>query len=214
MILGLIFFHVAVFGCKTFEANYKLGYWGVQNPYDGNDCLEYGVIDGVLKFGRFVGVFGALLSWLIFAVVMSASCFRYPRPKLVFGAIGGCMLLVSLFGFLLLVGLSTNLDSSAISLAGGGILAIFAAFLWSGAAFSIVFLMKERNREQQAVTVPPKRAVEEPTGRDDTESGVTNLTEVEIVQHPNGTKTKTTTKTTMLPDGSKSIEKTVETFET
>lgn len=184
-ILGLIFFHVAAFGCKTFKAEYgsvfgasvstKIGYWKVESPYD-NGCLSYGGdnsdLEGVWRFGRFIGVFGALIIWVVFALVMMASCFRYPRPELVFTGIGGCMLVLSLFSFLLLVGLSA--DKETLSLAGGGALAILSAFLWFGAAVSIVFVMKERARPQQphgtTAAAPKPSIAEEPTSQgDDTE---------------------------------------------
>ena len=223
--LGLIFFHVAAFGCKTFEVDktelfgvskVKLGYWGVKHPYDDNSCLGYDnneEFDGVWKFGRFVGVFGALLVWLVFFLVMTASCFHYPYPKVVFGSIGGCMLLLALFSLLLLVGLSSD-TLVDLSISVGGVLSILAAFLWFGAAVSIVFFMKEREREQvpQANAVQPKRAavVEESTGRDDTEYGDT--TDITTVVNLDGTMTKTTIKTTVLPSGSKVVKRTIETI--
>lgn len=232
--LGLIFFHYAAFGCKTFEGSrsdwsrstvtVKFGYWGVENPRT-DSCESYvsNDFDGTWKFGRFVGVFGALLSWLVFALVMTASCFRYPYPKVVFWSIGGCMLLLALFSFLLLVGLSSETyegpytlgEGVSRSIAAGGVLSILAAFLWFGAAVSIVFFMKERERAHvpHARAVAPKQAVvEESTSRDDTELGGTT-TDITTVVQPDGTMTKTIVKTTVLPDGSKIVERTIETIE-
>jgi succinate-acetate transporter protein len=153
----MIFYHIAAFGCKTFkfgESNSfysaKLGYWSADT---NGGCTKYDVdiSNGSWRFGRFVGVFGALMIWAIFAVVMTASCFKYPRPKLVFRTISICMGVISLFSFLLLVGLSSD---SALSLSGGGALAIISAFLWAGNAVSMLFCMNERERVPASSTKP------------------------------------------------------------
>lgn len=203
--LGLIFFHVAAFGCRTFEhdagsfsGGLHFGYFGANNPYGGNGCVQYSgdnsELDGVIRFGRFIGVFGSLLTWAVFAVVMTGSCFRYPRPELVFLVVAICMVVLSLFSFLLLVGKSSDsfygLD---IKLASGGVLAILAAFIWFGAAVSVVFFMKERPRnaltaaaatassstvavtKPVAPSDPTNQVPSDPTSRvddDDTESGI------------------------------------------
>jgi hypothetical protein len=151
-LVGLIFFHVAAFGCGTFkaesvgrgDADYYLGYF--KQGLEGH-CASHGGdnadLPGVVRFGRFIGVFGALMIWFVFAVVAAASFFRYPRPKLVFIVVGSCMGVLALFSFLLLSGKSYDDD---LKLGPGGILAIFSAFVWIGGAVSTILFMTERPR--------------------------------------------------------------------
>jgi hypothetical protein len=146
-LIGMIFFHIAAFGCKTFKASslfydYKVGYWSADF---GASCVKFGNagISGVIKFGRFIGVVGALMIWAIFFAVAIASFFKYPKPKLVFRTIGINMGVVSFFSFLLLVGKS---ESDSLQLAGGGALAILSAFIWAGGAVSMFLCMNERER--------------------------------------------------------------------
>ena len=147
-VLGLIFFHVAAFGCKTFKSEsfygyeYKFGYFSGDS---GSGCIGFGNdgLEGVLRFGRFIGIVGALLIWAIFGAIVLASFFEYPKPKTYFLIISICMGVVSFFSFLLLVGLASE---GAEALAGGGALAILSAFIWAGAAVSMFFCMKKRVR--------------------------------------------------------------------
>jgi hypothetical protein len=153
-VIGMIFFHIAAFGCKTFKSelsvnslysysyDYKAGYWSVDN---GSSCVKFGNFDvsGAFKFGRFIGVVGALMIWAIFFAIVVASFFQYPKPKLVFRTIGISMGVLSFFSFLLLVGLSGD---DSLKLAGGGALAILSAFIWAGGAVSMFLCMNERER--------------------------------------------------------------------
>ena len=163
-VIGLIFFHIAAFGCKTFKAtittanvyyyysyDYKGGYWSFDST---SGCVEFGnsvVISGVYKFARFIGIVGALLIWAIFFAVAIASFLKYPKPNLVFRVIGICMGVISMFSLLLLVGLS---DDDPLKLAGGGVLAILSAIIWAGGAVSMFLCMRERERVVVAATKP------------------------------------------------------------
>jgi multisubunit Na+/H+ antiporter MnhF subunit len=196
-VIGLIFFHFAAFGCNTFKSNYysyygffydsievNLGYWKYSN---GGSCVDYLVdgsdFEGVWRFGRFVGVFGSLLIWVMLAFVLAASVVRFPRPTLVFRVVGGCMLFLSLLSFLLLVGLATDKN---LKLSAGAVLAILSAFLWFGGAISVICFMKERPRGAQparagaggtaaapaAASAKPDPIAEETTGPgEDSEAG-------------------------------------------
>ena len=171
-VIGMIFFHIAAFGCKTFKSevlsagsfyyysyDYKAGYWSADS---GSSCVKFGNsnISGVFKFGRFIGVVGALMIWAIFFAVVVASFFKYPKPKLVFRGIGICMGVVSFFSFLLLVGLS---EDDSLKLAGGGALAILSAFIWAGGAVSMFLCMNERERVASNAKAPPNTAAPETT---------------------------------------------------
>ena len=158
-LFGMIFYHIAAFGCKTFKSEafsyeFKMGYWTADN---GSSCVKFddSGISGALKFGRFVGVVGALMIWVIFFAVAVASFFKYPKPKLVFRVIGICMGVLSFFSFLLLVGLSEN---DSFKLAGGGALAILAAFIWAGGAASMFLCMNERKRVTSNADSSPSTA--------------------------------------------------------
>ena len=154
-VIGMIFFHIAAFGCKTFKAelstagsffdysyDYKAGYWSADV---NGTCIKFDNSDlgGAFKFGRFIGIVGALMIWAIFIAIIIASFFRYPKPKLIFRVIGICMGVISFFSFLLLVGLS---EDDSLQLAGGGALAILSAFIWAGGAVSMFLCMNERER--------------------------------------------------------------------
>jgi H+/Cl- antiporter ClcA len=177
-VLGLIFFHVAAFGCATFKNEhnhditvgyFKAGYDGTCGSYQGDNSD----LPGVIRFGRFIGVVGSLLIWAVFAVVAAASFFQYPRPELVFSGVAICMVILSLFSLLLLSGKSYN---DQLKVGPGGVLAIFSAFIWFGGAVAIVRFMKERPRTPTAPATTNKPiGPGDPTNRiddDDYESGV------------------------------------------
>ena len=175
-VIGMLFFHIAAFGCTTFKVelstasysywfNYysystfdaKVGYWSADF---GGSCIKYITSDvgGALKFGRFIGVVGALMIWAIVAAVAVASFLKYPKPKLVFRGIGICMGVISFFSLILLVGLSTD---DSYKLGGGGALAILSAFIWAGGAVSMFLCMNEREgvasiAETSSNTAAPK----------------------------------------------------------
>ena len=194
-LLGMIFYHIAAFGCTTFKYefsspsdrdlkrtssgnsgstddfidwdsindnndgfgfSYKTGYWSAEA---GSGCSAYSSssVSGVFKFGRFIGVVGALMIWAIFFAMVVASFFKYPKPKLVFKVIGICMGVLSFFSFLLLVGLSED----SLKLAGGGAVAILSAFIWAGGAASMFLCMTERERVVAAVTLTPAKTPQE-----------------------------------------------------
>jgi hypothetical protein len=173
-VLALVFYHIAAFGCKSFKIDtgtgfYKFGYWSA-SAGRGRGCVQYvGEVSGILKFGRFLGVMGALLIWPVFAAVLVGLFSQYTKPKVVFPIVGSCMGLLSFFSFLLLVGLR---DDSSAKLSGGGAVAISAAFCWAAAAHSMFVCMNECP-VAQASTIT---AVKKPTHRDP-EHDITENTE-------------------------------------
>jgi hypothetical protein len=121
--------------------NFFFGFWSYNNH---ESCVSFpDIVDfaAPFKFGRFVGVAGAILTWIILIVVIIASFFQFPKPKLVFRLTGGGMALVSVFSLLLLVGL---LEANTLRLGLGGIRAIISAVIWAGGAVAMIFGMKER----------------------------------------------------------------------
>ena len=163
--IGLIFFHLAAFGCRTFKLTYSsdddvfdseafhFGFW---TYYEAGACISFpseviSEFTGYFKFGRAAGVVGSLLIWAIVVVVIMASFFRFPQPKIVFRVIGGCMGLVAVFSGLLLLGLR---DEDDLELGVGSILAIVSAAIWVGGAASMVFGMNERQGVKSNATTP------------------------------------------------------------
>jgi hypothetical protein len=163
-VLGLIFFHVAAFGCSTFKTDVstysyygmdagaafrssKQGYWKFESPMDNGKCLKYNDFDGydftgAWKFGRAVGVIGSLLIWALFFVVAGASFYKYPHPKLLFRVVGGVMMGLSVMSLLLLVGLSSG-GGESLKIAAGGVLAILSFLVWLGGGVATMFFVKE-----------------------------------------------------------------------
>jgi hypothetical protein len=183
-VLGMIFYHVAAFGCKTFKIDTvsgfgfigytsKFGYWSVDF---GRGCVKSGGnVGGAFKFGRFVGVFGSLLIWAIVAAVVIASFYKYPKTKIpVFPVVGGCMGVISLFSFLLLVGLS---EYSSFKLAGGGALAILSAFIWAGGAVSMFLCMNDREGVRTSSVPATTNDAVKPAHPDTQNDPETNATE-------------------------------------
>lgn len=185
-----------------------------------DEFFEDPEFDGAWKFGRAVTVIGSIISYVMVIMLLVNSCVRYPLA--VFKTMGGCMVFLSILCFLLLVGLSSD---SFINheISAGGSLAIVGAFFWAGAGVSMFFCMKERSTiggisrpraAAQPTAVLPKYSASTPSAQPTQPPVVatqgTVIEEVDIVENPNGTKTKTTTKTTNNPDGSKTVQKTVE----
>ena len=163
-LVGFFFFHIAAFGCKTFETvnvqqyyytnsdtSTRLGYWSVYND-DFRGCLRYSndQLGSIWRFGRFIGIFGSLLAWTVLASILLTSCFKYPKPKISFPTVSICMGIMSLFSFLLLVGLASRSDrfitstETVISISSGSYLAIFSAFIWAGGSAAMIVCVKER----------------------------------------------------------------------
>jgi hypothetical protein len=151
---------VAAFGCSLFRIDvwsilggdngYTIGYWNVEDP-DGGGCLDYDSnfadsstdLPAAWKIGRAAGVLGALLAWIVLALVGAASFYCYPRPILTFRMIGWFMIVLSPTSLLLLIGKATE-DGKYFKLAAGGVLAILSSILWVGGAVATMQFLKER----------------------------------------------------------------------
>lgn len=227
-VIGLIFFHIAAFGCNTFKAastsngyfrvylyTVNYGYWSLSNA-GGCTKLPYSSfsLSGAIGFGRFIGVLGALLSWVVFAFIVGASFLRYPRSGAVFRTMAACMVVLSAFSLLLVVDLSY--DGS--QLGGGGDLAIAAAIIWLGGAVSVLFV-KERPRRDATATNDDGDIEQQPAYMTAINNDI-NVAEqtanktaahVEVVINSDGSMTEATTTTTEFPHGGKTIGETVET---
>jgi hypothetical protein len=158
-VFGLVFFHIAAFGCSTFKegtSDDEAGYWGYKSYHGACQPWDTEGLEPVIKFGRFIGVCGCLLIWAILVALVLVSCFKCPRPKLCFTIVTACMGVLSFFSFLLLSGL--GLEGVDVRLSGGGFLAIVAAFIWAGGAVSMYFGMTAWVRRNPPVPVAKSEA--------------------------------------------------------
>jgi len=161
-VLGMFFFICAAYRCQTFEVDTtqvhtgqnmgfsasRIGFWSFEDH--SKDCRSYPDgfdPDGPMKFGRAIGILGSILGLTLVVMLLVASCLRYPARRMVFGAMGGCMILMAVFALLLFVGLSSNpfdMDGWDLKVGNTGWRIIPSAFFWLAAAFATLFTMKER----------------------------------------------------------------------
>ena len=194
--------------------------------------------DAAWKTGRAATIIGSVFSYVLVIMLLVNSCVRYPR--MLFNLMAGGMFFTALMSGLLLVGLASDPaefglpeDILAVDFTpqfgpGAGV-AVAAFVLWIGAGASMFCCMQERNimennvgGHQQAVAAQPtyatKSAYTYPSPAPvpmtaavpQDVAGGTVSEEVDIVEHPDGHKTKTTTTTTTMPDGSQQVVKSVE----
>ena len=86
-IVGLFFFHLAAFACTTLQAETSLGtirygYWKVES---GSDCIAFGsdsFFTSAVQVSRAFGVIGSLITGVVFVLIMTACCFRFPRSSI------------------------------------------------------------------------------------------------------------------------------------
>jgi hypothetical protein len=142
-------YHIAAFSCGTFYSVYydaRLGYYrtelvsGSCGNFKAANAYSGYTFTGVWKFGRFIAAVGAMLVWIVAIAVGAAAFVEYPHPaKRYISIIISGMGVIAFFSLLLLVGLSAG-----YTLGGAGYLAIVSAFVWTGAAVSMFYCVKER----------------------------------------------------------------------
>jgi hypothetical protein len=197
---------------------------------DWSSSVEGGT---AINFGRFVSVVGGILSYLLSAFLLSTFMFEYPR---ITGLLKLCLfilLVLPVLSLFLFVG--KHIDNSSVdgkgSVRGQTVFAaIPSALSFIGAAVLLSWLLiskritnpvvrqspplqvgssptvsrRESHSEQPATGLIPEQAVlSDPADR------VT--VKVETTENHDGTETRTTTTTTIKPDGSKIVETKVET---
>lgn len=164
--LALLFFMFAAFRCffsvnKTDDYKIFVGYWGAENldiassagrGNDNNYCVGWNkdtkkqFFDGAWRFGRFLGVMGALISIPLFLFAFYILVYRVD-PK-VFTGLLAAYISMAIMTLLLLVGLSSDLcDAFDCSIGPGGFLAIFDSILWMVAACLAVKMKGAREDE-------------------------------------------------------------------
>jgi len=211
--VGLALFQATAFSCNTFDSpneNVGYGFWGWYNDYY-EECDDYGDVwdvDAPTKFGRAIGILGALLGWVTFITLLVASCVRFPGPKIFFRILGSCMFVMAIFALLLLVGLASEPNE----MGGPAYCVIPGALFWIAAGVTTMFFMQERDfpvvvsaAAVHAEPVPVKHVAPQPA-----QPKITK--EVEERINDDGSKTVITTTRTTNPDGTVMEEITEEEF--
>ena len=163
-----------------------VGYWSRESTEiaaanignDGNYCvgwLNNDTFDGIWKFGRALGVLGAITTSITTLIDMCFLCMRLSLKW--FLPLIAMHILNAIMSILLLVGLaSTACEADHCQIARGGYVAILACLLWLIIAY-LVWLLRLRERdfpeeEYYDEEKPKKRRKNIPTPTDETETDV------------------------------------------
>ena len=133
-----------------------VGYWSRESIEiaqanvgdDGNYCVGWSnndTFDGIWKFGRALGVFGAITTSITTIIDMCFVCMRLPLRW--FLPLIGMHILNAIMSILLLVGLASSAcEADHCHIARGGYFAIIACILWLIVAY-LVWLLRLRERD-------------------------------------------------------------------
>jgi hypothetical protein len=143
-----------------------VGYWSRELPEyaeaaavsgsNRNYCVSWDsatkedLFDGPWRFGKTVGIIGALLSIPIFLISVCILFQRSPVDSRYFTIFTGMHITMALLSLLLLSGLASDVcEAEDCRLGPGGYLAIVDALLWVGSAI-LTFLLGVRSREHES----------------------------------------------------------------
>eukprot|EP00529_Nitzschia_sp_RCC80_P028481 CAMPEP_0113489126 /NCGR_PEP_ID=MMETSP0014_2-20120614/26370_1 /TAXON_ID=2857 /ORGANISM="Nitzschia sp." /LENGTH=259 /DNA_ID=CAMNT_0000382857 /DNA_START=75 /DNA_END=854 /DNA_ORIENTATION=- /assembly_acc=CAM_ASM_000159 len=148
--LSFIFFYMSAFACwfsvSRIDTSLKIfiGYWSREIPEiaandDGrNYCVKWdsftkeNLFDGSWKFGKAIGVMGALVSAIPFFLGLYVICYKVSSRT--FSIMACTDVTMSIFSLLLLVGLGSDICKAEDCRIGpGGVLAIVGFLFWLGA---------------------------------------------------------------------------------
>lgn len=215
---AMLFFCLAAFKCwlmvsgLTDDAKVFLGYWSRElaeyamngGGDDGNYCVSWddatkdNLFDGSWKFGKAIGIMGAILAIVVFFVAIYIVFYKIPSRFFSFLLCTSVVLAV--FSLLLLSGLGSDVcDAEQCHLGPGAYLAIFNFFLWLGAA-ALASKLKALSMEPEYGYPDTKSTAPSPQYPAITD-GVEH--EVEVTENDDGTRTKRTTITTKGSGGKK-----------
>ena len=159
--LGVLFFFFAAFTCwltvsQAHDFKVLVGYWSRESieyaeasALEGrnrNYCVSWdsatreSLFDGPWKFGRTVGVIGAMICIPLFLVGLLILCFEFSPQT--FTALACTNIAMAILSILLLSGLgSTVCEAEHCRIGAGGVCAIVDVFIWIIAA-AIAFRMR------------------------------------------------------------------------
>jgi hypothetical protein len=230
-ILSVVSFAVASFSCTTFQfqgyvdedttvQSFEFGFW--KRAGVGSNCESYDIIDGWLKFGRIVGITGCQLGFASVAFFCLARFITYPKGTET--TIGFSLLIASsLLSVCLLTGLQAEFCTTPgssrlcrINLTSTGVF-VFVSVVFNGFAGVILYWL-EASRRPPVLTLPKASSnrvqpLNQPLESTPASSPSESEIVVETITEPDGSRTKRTTKRSVLSDGSKVVEETTEILE-
>jgi len=196
---------------------------------DDDDVNDAFTGDPTLKTGKAFGILGALLGYVLFLFSLTYTFLGYPKAyKALFNVTAVLNFFLAVCSGILFVGVAHDFcsdDDFAAGVkieckpSGAGYCAVIAFVFFVGAGASILVLSNckgvlkpRRSGSGQQSSIPPTSVKMFP-GQYDADTTFQHDDEevvIEMTDNGDGTLTKTTTKTSYKPDGSKQIEKTAE----
>ena len=182
---AFVLFAIGAFQCSLTVSegdNFRvyIGYWSreqtqlsIQANYDGikdnNVCVPWAPVsvdyyDGIWRFGKAVGILGALLGGVVMLVALYTICRDIPSYlfKMV---LLPCHIIMAIFSLLLLVGLKSSICINENCKFGPGMgVAVFASILWLVTCCFLLIIERRANEEDDG---PPERSAVEPFEDDD-----------------------------------------------
>jgi hypothetical protein len=226
---AMVLSFIAAISCKFFSTSYgggeslMVGLLTVETFDAGNldtgdtycigwrdaTLFTYDDMDGPLKAARAFGIISLIIGFIAFVMILIPSCVEFEGSSLnqYLMVICGLSIFAGIATLLDLIALSSDLckNASTCTLQSAGVSSIVGGALWLLTTGLAVFAMKfprTIRRDEQAGLGPsmvqqlPEQPVEQK--------------EVNIVEHDDGTKTKTTITTIVNADGSKTVTETTE----
>ena len=199
---------------KRYESNIFVGYWSREVPEiaeaagdkDGNYCVRWDQVtkqtyfDGAWRFGRTIGVLGAIISLLLLIFTFYIIFFRIGSR--VFSYVLYASIFMSILSLFLLIGLSSDVcDLDDCKIGPGGWLAIFDFFWWVGASY-VTYKLKLLSEDPEWESNPSlSRNQPPPMG---TQPNVEK--DQKFLENGDGTVTRVTTITTNKPNGEQKVD--------
>lgn len=150
------------------EIEVYVGYWSRESTEiasanigdDGNYCVGWAdntTFDGIWKFGRALGVFGAITTGITTIIDILFIFFRFNLKW--FFPLMGLHILNAIFSILLLIGLGSEACAADhCQIARGGVIAILACLLWFILAYLIWLLrLRELRMDDEEDEIPKKK---------------------------------------------------------
>jgi hypothetical protein len=178
-----------------------------------SDFSEGGSGNAAIKFGRFLTVTGALLSYTILIVLISTTFVVYAKVKRLMKASAAAFLVMSVFSILLFVGFGYEEEGFDFKVKGKAIFSVIPAFLlYVLAGTSILVLV-----ESQSISTKPEFLVDSGTVKKILDPATRNPSEyentdvhAEVAEEMDDTRLKATATTTVNLNCSHVVKKKIE----
>ena len=238
--LGVLFFFFAAFTCwltvsQAHDFKVLVGYWSREIPEyaeaaalegrNRNYCVSWdsvtqdSLFDGPWKFGRAVGVVGAMICIPLFLVSLLIICFEFSPQT--FAVLACSNIAMAVLSILLLSGLGSQVcEAEDCRIGAGGACAIIDVCIWILAA-AIAFRMRMQSLAAQvhgrsastdkSIASEPKEQAGRASRRSDRDTSETETLEEAAPESPQTKKKKKKkTKKTKIPQNEPSTDASVE----